>query len=72
MASFKFLNKQFPTILGLLLLVVSLGVGVFFMRDGLGIFTPRATPQTTPKNIKITNVTDATVTVSFFTDEKTT
>lgn len=68
----KFLNKQIPTIIGLLLLVVALGAGVVFLRVGPGILTPRATPQTTPKNIKITNVTDSTVTISFITDEQTT
>lgn len=65
------LNKRFPTILGLLVLFGALGAGVFFIGTGPGIFTPRATPQTTPKNVKITNVTDTTMTVSFITDEST-
>lgn len=67
-----FLNKRFPTILGLIILFGALGVGVFFIGTGPGIFSPRATPQTTPKNVKITNVTDTTFTVSFVTDEATT
>jgi hypothetical protein len=65
------LNKRFPTILGLIILFGALGAGVFFIGSGPGIFSPRATPQTTPKNVKITNVTDTTFTVSFITDEAT-
>lgn len=65
------LNKRFPTILGLVILFIALGAGVFFIGSGPGIFSPRATPQTTPKNVKITNVTDTTFTVSFITDEAT-
>lgn len=65
------LNKRFPTILGLVILFGALGAGVFFIGSGPGIFSPRATPQTTPKNVKITNLTDTTFTVSFITDEST-
>ncbi|MEX0895892.1 MAG: fibronectin type III domain-containing protein [Patescibacteria group bacterium] len=66
------LNKRIPTIIGLILLVVALVLGVFFISDGLGVFAPRATPETTPKKIKVTNVTDRSFTVSFMTDEATT
>lgn len=65
------LNKRFPTILGLIVLFGSLGAGVFFI-GAENLFTPRATPQTTPKNVKISNITDTTVTISFLTDESTT
>lgn len=65
------MHKQIPTLLGLVVLVVALGVGLFFFGGGPGVFAPRATPQTTPKNVKITNVTDSQFTVSFLTDEKT-
>lgn len=66
------LNKRFPTIIGLFILFAALGAGVFFIGVGPGIFTPRAAPQTTPKNVKITNITESTLTVSFLTDEPTT
>lgn len=65
------LQKQIPTILGLTVLVVALVAGIFFLGEGPGVFAPRATPQTTPKNIKLTNVTDSGFTVSFLTDEAT-
>ncbi|MEO8581489.1 MAG: fibronectin type III domain-containing protein [Patescibacteria group bacterium] len=63
------LNKRIPTILGLIVLFGALGAGVFFIGAGPGLFSPRATPQTTPKNVKITNITDTTFTVSFLTDD---
>lgn len=64
-------QRQIPTILGLVVLVVALVVGILFIGQGGGVFAPRATPQTTPKNVKITNVTDTSFTVSFLTDEST-
>lgn len=67
----KLLQRQIPTILGLVILVVALGAGLFFFSDGLGVFAPRATPQTTPKNIRVSNVTDTGFTISFITDETT-
>lgn len=63
--------KQIPTILALLILVVSLAAGVLLFGQGTGVFAPRATPETTPKNIVVSNVTDRSFTVSFYTDEET-
>lgn len=64
-------KRQIPTILGLSVLVVALVAGLLFFSQGTGVFAPRATPQTTPKNIKLSNVTDNSFTVSFLTDEST-
>lgn len=64
-------KKQIPTILGLLILFVALISGVLLFGQGTGVFAPRATPETTPKNIRISNVTDKTFTISFYTDEST-
>ena len=64
-------KKRIPTILGLLILFVALISGVLLFGQGTGVFAPRATPETTPKNIRISNVTDKTFTISFFTDEST-
>lgn len=66
-----FSKKQIPTLLGLGFLIISLVAGVFLFGNGTGVFAPRATPQTTPRNPKVTNVTDTSFTVSFFTDEAT-
>lgn len=64
-------KKEIPTILGILLLVVSLVIGVIFFGNGTGLFAPRATPETTPKNITNSNITNKSFTVSFYTDEET-
>lgn len=64
-------SKQIPTFLGVGVLLIGLVVGIWFIGTGPGVFAPRATPQTTPKNVKITNVTDTTFSVSFVTDEQT-
>jgi hypothetical protein len=65
------LKRQIPTILGLTVLVIALVSGLIFFSQGTGVFAPRATPQTTPKSIQVSNVTDTGFTVSFLTDEST-
>lgn len=64
-------KKQIPTLLGLGVLVLSLVSGLLMFGQGTGVFAPRATPQTTPKNVKVTNLTDKSFTVVFYTDEST-
>jgi len=67
----SFWQKQMPTMVGLGVLVVALLAGLIMFGTGTGVFSPRATPQTTPKQVKITNVGDKSFTVSFYTDEAT-
>jgi hypothetical protein len=64
-------KKQIPTLLGLGILIVSLIAGVLLFSDGTGVFAPRATPETTPQNVQVSNLTDKSFTVSFYTDEAT-
>lgn len=64
-------KRQIPTLLGLGVLIVSLIAGLMMFGEGTGVFAPRATPQTTPKNVKVTNITDKSFTVVFYTDEST-
>lgn len=66
-----FLQKQIPTLAGVVVLVIALVAGLFMFSEGTGVFAPRATPQTTPKQVKITNVADKAFTISFYTDEAT-
>lgn len=54
--------------LGLGILVIGLIVGVVVFGSGTGVFAPRASAESTPKNIKITNVTDRSFSVTFETD----
>jgi len=65
------LKKKIPTLIGLGVLVLGLIIGTIFFSQGTGVFAPRATPQTTPSNVQISNVSDKGFTVSFFTAEKT-
>lgn len=68
----NFLRRQFPTLLGVVFLAVALVIGlVVFQSGGLGGFAPRAAPETTPKKITITNVSDTSFSVSFVTDSPT-
>ena len=66
-----FTQRQIPTLFGLGILITALVGGILLIGIGGGEFAPRATPQTTPKNIKITNIRDTSFTVSFLTDEAT-
>lgn len=61
-------KKRIPTFIGLFILIIGLVFGTIVIGKGPGVFAPRATPETTPKNIRITNVTDRNFTVSFLTD----
>ncbi len=65
------LDKRIPTLVGLGILVVGLVVGIVLLGTGTSVFAPRATPETTPKQIRVTNVSDSSFTVSFATDEAT-
>lgn len=65
------LQKKIPTIFGLGVLIIALVAGVFLLGDGPGVFAPRAAPETAPKKIKVTNITDSSFTISFLTDEPT-
>lgn len=61
-------QKQIPTMVGLFVLVVALVGGVMIIGNGAGVFAPRASAETTPKNIRVSNVTDSSFTVSFLTE----
>lgn len=65
------MKKQIPTLLGLMVLIAGLAIGAYLFSSGTGIFLPRATPETTPKSIRISNVTDQGFSVSFMTDAAT-
>jgi len=64
-------QRQIPTLLGLGILIASLIGGIALISSGGGVFAPRATAQTAPKNLKLTNIKDTSFTVSFITDENT-
>lgn len=62
--------KHLPTILGLLLVLGAIASGVVLIKKGPAFFL-KASPSLTPTQIKVTNITDNSFTVSWLTDEKT-
>lgn len=64
----RLLRVRFPTIIGLVLLMVGVGAGIVLVGQGTGGFLPRASADTVPKQVRITNITDRSFTVSFLTD----
>lgn len=61
-------TKRIPTLVGVGLLVVALILSTIFFQQGLGVFSPRATPESTPKQVRITNLTESSFTISFLTE----
>jgi len=62
-------KKRIPTLLGLIVLVAGLGAGLFLV--GRATIVPRATAEETPKQIKITNISENSFSVSWVTDVST-
>jgi hypothetical protein len=62
--------KRLPTILGLLLVLGAIAGGVVLIKNGPDFFL-KASPTLTPNQIKVTNITDTSFTVSWLTDDKT-
>jgi len=60
------ISKRIPTILGLLLLVAGLGAGLYLV--GRATIVPKASAGEDPEEIKITNLTENQLTVSWTTD----
>jgi hypothetical protein len=65
------LNKKIPTVVGLLVLLLGIGAGVFFL--GRKSFFPKLkpAPEATPKKVKISNVSDKSFSVSWITETST-
>lgn len=61
------LAKRIPTILGLLILVAGLVAGILLVGQRQGLFT-RAGPTSTPKNVKISNLSSTGFAISWTTD----
>lgn len=59
--------KSLPTLLGIFILLVGVAAGVWVIRAGPHRLL-RARPEVTPKQIKVTNITDKSFTVSWITD----
>jgi len=59
-----------PSLVGILILMLGVFVGVFFLEQQQ-VFKLGASPETTPKNVEFTNVSENSLTISWVTDAKT-
>lgn len=62
--------KTLPTLLGLFILLIGVTAGGILISQGTSRFL-RASPETTPKQVKITNISENSFTVSWITDSQT-
>jgi uncharacterized protein YxeA len=63
-------EKRIPTIVAFLILILGIVGGVFLIRNASSWFIG-ANPEITPKEVKITNITENSFTVSWVTDSQT-
>ena len=63
--------RHLPTVLGLVLLLLGVAAGVFLIRQGFSWVT-QANPEILPKQVKTTNITNTSFSVSWVTDTATT
>ncbi len=66
----KKLKNYLPSILAIIFLSAALIVGLLFLGEGFGVFIPRAKKSLQIENLRITNVTQDSFTVSFYTPDK--
>lgn len=66
----RFWDKRIPTFLGIFFLAISIGVTTFLVKQG-GLFSVRAIPSHDPKDVRVTNISDSSFTVSYFTKDPT-
>ncbi len=62
-------NKRIPSLLGILMLLVGVGLTSYLLQFKT-IFTSRAAPGNTPQDVRISNITESSFTVSFKTTDK--
>ncbi|MBI4059038.1 hypothetical protein HY404_02230 [Candidatus Microgenomates bacterium] len=63
-------ERTIPTVIGLVLLLAGVGISVLLVQRQQ-FFKLTAAPEITPKDVRITNVTDGGFTVSWMTDKET-
>ena len=65
----KFWDKRIPTLFGILLITLGVGVTTFLVNQGV-LFKSNASLTDQPQNVRITNITDGSFTVSYQTESK--
>ena len=63
-------SNRIPTILGVIILIIGIISGVFLVQRAQ-IFKLGASPETTPQDVRVTNVSDSSATISWITDKET-
>jgi len=61
-------EKRIPTLFALIFIIIGVILTSFLVKTGI-IFRGGAIPSSTPENLRITNISDTSFTVSFTTDE---
>jgi hypothetical protein len=67
----KFWDKKIPTLLGLLIISIGLVVTTF-LANQTSLFGINANPSKEPQNVRITNITDTSFSVSYITNDSVT
>ncbi|HKC14464.1 MAG TPA: Ig-like domain-containing protein [Patescibacteria group bacterium] len=65
----KFWEKRIPTLLGLLLITIAIGITTLLVGQNT-FFVQQASPTSNPQDIRITNISDSSFTVSYETASK--
>ena len=63
-------DKKIPTIIGVLILSIGIATSLFLFR-GKKVFSSKAHTDISPKDIRTSNINDASFTISWITDKKT-
>jgi len=62
-------SKHIPTLLGIAIITISIALTSFLVKSGT-IFIGQASPAETPQNVKISNISDSSFTVSYTTQDE--
>src|ERR1035437_3866186 len=65
----KFWDRRIPTLFGILLITLGVGVTTFLVNQGI-LFKSNASLTDQPQNVRITNITDGSFSVSYETESK--
>ena len=60
-------QRRIPTLLGIMMIVVGIGVTTYLASKG-AIVTTKAGPTETPQDVRVTNISDNSITVSYTTE----
>lgn len=64
----SFWSKKIPSLLGLIIIALGIGVTTLLVNQG-GLFSIKASPTQIPKNVRLSNITESSFTVSYQTED---